>query len=80
MATIAAITVPNPDAADVLEALEKRWKADAVRLVGQASYDALTGPQKARECIRAELRVITKNLRREQAEKALAAPAEPDVT
>lgn len=80
MATIQAITVSNADAADLLEAIERRWKPDAVRILGsEAAYDALSGVQKARACIIAELRVSVRNLRRERAEKAIVS-TEADVT
>ena len=80
MAIIPSITIPNADAADVLEALEQVWKSDAERIFGAAAYDALPGPQKAQRCIMAMLRVRTRNLRREKAERAVVTPPEPDVT
>lgn len=74
--TIDAIEVPNADAPDVLAALEQRWKADAVRLVTGLGfvYDDLPARHKMRACLVAQLRVITKNYRREAAERALAVP------
>lgn len=78
MPTIPSIDVPNQDAQDVLRALEKRWKADAVRIMGEAEYEALTGPQKARACIIAMLRVSVRNIRREEAERLVVAD-EPEV-
>jgi hypothetical protein len=74
MATIPSIEVPNPDAADVLRALERRWKATAIGFIGQAVYDALNGPQQARECIKAMIRVSVRNMRREEAEQAIIIP------
>lgn len=79
MATIPAITVPNPVAQEVLDALEKLWKPDAVRVFGQATYDAMGGPEKAQACIIAMIRVSVRNSRREAAERLVAAD-EPEVT
>lgn len=78
MATIPSINVPNPDAADALEALERVWLPDTERRMGKAAYEALTGPQKARALLITEIRVRVRNLRRERAERAVTA-SEPDV-
>jgi len=82
MAVIPSITVPNPDAADVLAALERQYRSHAINFFftgDPAGYDALTGPQQARECIKAALRILTRNYRRELAEQAVTV-AEVDVT
>ena len=73
---IDAIQVPNADAPDVLAALEQRWKTDAVRLTTRLGfvYDDLPPRHKIRACLVAQLRVITKNRRREAAERALNVP------
>ena len=70
------IEVPNADAPDVLAALEQRWKADAVRLTTGLGfvYDDLPPRHKLRACLVAQLRVITRNRRREATERALDVP------
>jgi hypothetical protein len=82
MATIPSITVPNADAGDVLDALELRWKNDALKFffpADEAAYDALTSPQKARECLKASMLVYTRNFRRDRAERAISV-TDVDVT
>lgn len=82
MATIPTITVPNTDAADVLSALERQYKPHAINFFSAGDptgYNALTGPQQARECIKAALRILTRNYRRELAEQAVTV-AEVEVT
>ena len=74
MATIPSIDIPNADASDALAAMEKVWLSDTIKRIGQAAYDALTGPRKARELIITEIRVRTRNYRREQAERAILIP------
>lgn len=73
---IDAIQIPNADAPDVLAALEQRWKADAVRLTTSLGfvYDDLPPRHKLRACLVAQMRVITKNRRREAAERVLDVP------
>ena len=73
---IDAIQVPNADAPDVLAALEQRWKTDAERLTTGLGlvYDDLPVRHKLRACLVAQLRVITRNHRREAAERALDVP------
>ena len=75
MATIPSITVPNPDASDVLAALEQQYRPHAINFFfagDPAGYEALTGPQQARECIKAALRILTRNYRRALAEQAVS--------
>lgn len=82
MATIPSITIANADAADGLAALEQQFRAPAINFFfagDPAGYDALTGPQKARECLKAAIRILTRNYRRVQAEQAVSV-ADPDVT
>lgn len=69
MAVIPAITIPNEDAADALEALERVWRNDAVRIFGRTEYEAMSGVQKAQACIKAMIRVRVRNLRKERAER-----------
>lgn len=66
MATIPSITIANADAADGLAALEQQFRSQAI-------------PQKARECLKAAIRILTRNYRRVQAEQALSV-SDPDVT
>ena len=82
MATIPSIDVPNPDAADVLAALEQAYRSDAINMFhsgSPAGYDALSGVNKARDCIRAFLRVTTRNYRRRLAQEAITV-SEVDAT
>lgn len=82
MATIPSITIANADAADGLAALEQQFRAPAINFFfagDPAGYDALTGPQKARECLKAAIRILTRNYRRALAEQAVSV-ADPDVT
>lgn len=79
MAVIPAINIPNPDATDALAALETRWRGDTLRRIGQEAYDALPGPQKARELLVTMIRISTRNYRRERAERAILT-TEPDIT
>lgn len=60
MATI-TITVPNPDALDVLAALEKAWSVQAGNR--HDNYSSFTNNQKAAACIGEYLRSITKAYR-----------------
>ena len=76
---IDAIEIPNADAPEVLAALESRWKADAVRLAEPAVYDELPPRERIGACLRAQLRVITRNRRREAAERAVSV-LEPEIT
>lgn len=70
MPTIPSIDVPAQDAADVLRFLESRYKRDAMRWF--ENYESFTGVQKARACIMAALRVGVRNMRREDAERAIS--------
>ena len=82
MAQISAIDVPNPDAPDVLAALEQSYRSDAINMFhsgSPAGYDALSGVNKARDCIRAFLRVTTRNYRRRLAQEAITV-SEVDAT
>jgi len=75
MATIPSIDVPNPDAADVLAALEQSYRSDAINMFHSGSpvtYDALSGVNKARDCIRAFLRIQTRSYRRRLAQEAIS--------
>lgn len=82
MATIPSITIANVDAADGLAALEQQFRSQAINFFfsgDPTGYEALTGPQKARECLKAAIRILTRNYRRVQAEQALSV-SDPDVT
>ena len=70
MATIPAITIPDPDLADVLEGVECVWRKDAEVLV--PGYEARTDRQKLRVCTMAFYRVHAKNLRQERAERSIS--------
>ena len=77
MATIAEIIVPNADAPDVLAALEQNYRSEAINMFhsgSPAGYDALSGVNKARDCIRAFLRIQTRNYRRRVAQEAITVP------
>lgn len=76
------VSVAPIDVPDTLAALEQQFRAQAINTFfagDPAGYDALTGPQKARECLKAAIRILTRNYRRTQAEQAIAV-AEVDVT
>ena len=79
MAVIPTITIQNTDVSDALEAVEQVWKNDAERIFGADVYGALGPVQKLQRCIIAMLRVRTRNVRREKAERAVVTPPEPDV-
>ena len=75
-----AIQVPDGELDEVLAAFEKRWKADGVAFAGdEATYDALEPRQRLKACLVASLRIITRNARREAAERAVAV-SEPGVS
>lgn len=82
MATV-SISVPNPDAADVLAALEQHWSRRAS--LRHKDYSSLSATGRAGACIAEYLREITKGYRRTkevQRRKELESPiviAEPDI-
>ena len=78
MAVVQDITIPNGDLADVLSAIEKVWKPDAVRMLTAVVYEALGPAQKVRACTIAMYRVRTRSYRREQAERGILT-TDPDV-
>ena len=78
------LTIPNADVAEVLAAVESRWKPDAVRIAhggDTAAFEALAPAQRLRQCLAAMLRVYVRNERRSKAEREAAqAVTEVDVT
>ena len=72
---VLSVTVPNADMPEVLAAIEKRWKPEAIKLMGdEAAYDALTGNQKMQANLRVILRTYVRNERRAAAEQAIVVP------
>lgn len=71
------LVIPNEVALEALEAVEKRWGADARRIF--PAYDTMSPQGKMKALLAAMIRVSVKNGRREAAERAINV-SEPDVT
>ncbi len=82
MATV-TITIPNSDVADVVAAMDQRFRDMAIAELfpdDAVSYDALAAGAKGKAIVQALLMRITREYRNQQALRALPAPVTPPIT